>query len=308
MVKLWSEINEDVREKLRPDLGFRNWDDLDEIEKKNMWNHLGLQYYEGPVEECVDWLNEEYKYKNLTPQYLAVKGGSDDYLDDVIYERASNDFRSIFMLEPEDIVMEALSVFAKILYRHKVVALEAEKAEKEVGTVTYGFDVFMEKINDVFLQFGVKYYLTENGFVPRQDEKIVKEIYEPVLSYLSDKKWKKVNDNLSDAFADYRKSTPQGYSGCVTKTISAVQAFLQILVSGGTGKGDISTLIKSAIDKKLIPDDIFTKTVFKNIETIFARERQDTGDAHPKNEYASEKNARTVLNLAMIFIQHCMQK
>jgi hypothetical protein len=27
---------------------------------------------------------------------------------------------------------------------------------------------------------------------------------------------------------------------------------------------------------------------------------------HPRNEYANEKNARLVLNLAMLFFQHCI--
>lgn len=40
--------------------------------------------------------------------------------------------------------------------------------------------------------------------------------------------------------------------------------------------------------------------------TILARERQSTSNAHPKREYAIEKNARLVLNLVMIFIQHCI--
>ena len=150
--------------------------------------------------------------------------------------------------------------------------------------------------------------ITRNGFGPRQDEKIIEEIYEPVLGYLSDPKWKKVNEILSDAFSDYRKNTPQGYSGCVTNTISAVEAYLQILVDGKTGGTKLSPLISEAQKKNLIANDVFTQTIFKNIEAIFARERQSTGDAHPKDEYATEKNARTILNLAMIFIQHCIQK
>jgi hypothetical protein len=35
-------------------------------------------------------------------------------------------------------------------------------------------------------------------------------------------------------------------------------------------------------------------------------ERQETGDPHPKKEYATERNAKLVLNLAMIFLQHSM--
>lgn len=37
------------------------------------------------------------------------------------------------------------------------------------------------------------------------------------------------------------------------------------------------------------------------------RERQEKGDPHPKLEYANEQNARLILNLSMVFIQHFMQ-
>ena len=118
----------------------------------------------------------------------------------------------------------------------------------------------------------------------------------------------KVNEILTDSFADYRKNMPQGYSGCVTKTISAVEAFLQILVENRTGGTKLSPLISKAQKEKLIPDDIFTQTIFKNIDSILSRERMTKGDGHPKDEYATEKNARTILNLAMVFLQHCIQK
>jgi hypothetical protein len=144
--------------------------------------------------------------------------------------------------------------------------------------------------------------------MPRQDSKIIEEVYEPILSFLSNNKWEEVNRLLSDSFADYRKNTPQGYSNCVTNTISAVQAFLQILVHDKTGKGEISKLIAEAQKKSLVPNDFFTQKIFENMESILAKERQETGIAHPKKEYATEKNTRTILNLAMIFIQHCIQK
>ncbi len=58
----------------------------------------------------------------------------------------------------------------------------------------------------------------------------------------------------------------------------------------------------------MIPDDKFTEQIFKNIESILMFEKQATADAHPKKEYATEKNSRLVMNLVMIFLQHCIQK
>jgi hypothetical protein len=144
------------------------------------------------------------------------------------------------------------------------------------------------------------------GFVEIQEPKIIEDIYVPVLKALSHPKWKEVSIHLSDSFAEFRTNTPQGYSSCVTLSVSAVQAFLQILVHGKTGKGDISDLITKAHAQNLIPDDGFTKEIFKKIESVLMRERQQTGIPHPKQEYATAKNSLLVLNLTMVFFQHCI--
>jgi len=105
------------------------------------------------------------------------------------------------------------------------------------------------------------------------------------LRFFSYPKWKEVNKLLSDAFEEYRRNTPQGYSNSVTNIISSVQAFLQLIVNGKTGKGDISQLILEAQKKALIPNDAFTEQMFKTIESIWARERQQTGTPHPKKGF-----------------------
>lgn len=182
-----------------------------------------------------------------------------------------------------------------------------EEFEKEKAQWKYiDFNEFAEDLNEVFNSFGIDVHLTRNGFMPRQEKRIIEEIYEPVIKCLAHAKWKEVDRLLSDAFLEYRRNTPNGYSTCVTQTVSAIQAFLQLLVNGKTGNGDISKLIVQAQNEKLIPSDMFTKVIFKNIESIMARERQETGVAHPNIEYASEKNAKLVLNLAMVFLQHCL--
>jgi hypothetical protein len=68
-----------------------------------------------------------------------------------------------------------------------------------------------------------------------------------------------VNRDLGDAFKDYRLKTEQGYSSCVTHTISSLQAYLQILVNKKIGKGDISSLILEARKSGLIQNDKFTE-------------------------------------------------
>jgi len=338
MFKFWSETNTDAKKSLKPDLGLRSWNDLSSEEKQKIWYYLdwyffdaqirkqyGImgnvekrfyefygeyrekEYKQNAIHESILYLNENYKAKSFARTYLKNPN----------LNTACDDFYNIFMNQEEFVVMELLSAYAKFLYEFTknddyIYKLKNETEEdflqRKIKAEYKFFDKFSNRLNDVFLQFGIKYYLTRDGFMPRQDEKIIEEIYEPVLNYLSNPKWKKVNEILSDAFSDYVKNTPQGYSGCVTKTISSVEAFLQILVEGKIGGTKLSQLIPEAQKKDLIPNDIFTQTIFKNIDAVFARERKLTGDAHPKDKYATEKNARTILNLAMIFLQHCIQK
>ncbi|MDE3143295.1 MAG: hypothetical protein KGL19_04015, partial [Bacteroidota bacterium] len=121
-----------------------------------------------------------------------------------------------------------------------------------------------------------------------------------------DSKWERVNNLLSDAFIKYRENTPSGFSTCVTHSVAAVEAFLQIIVKGKTGEGDFAELISEGQRNKLIPSDMFTKEMFKTVISVLMRERKETGDAHVKQSYANEKNAKLVLNLVMVLIQHCL--
>lgn len=81
---------------------------------------------------------------------------------------------------------------------------------------------------------------------------------------------------------------------------------MQLLVFSKTGTGDISKLIPQARAKMLIPEDDFSLVFFNQIESYLARVRKDLGDAHPKKSYATEKNARLVLNLLMVFFEHSL--
>ncbi len=289
MMKLWSELNPEALTELKPDLKLRSWDDLNLEEKQRIIMHLDFlkaKCSASAVEGSISHMNKHYRQKNFTPYYLRESS---------VYN-AAKDFSRILSEESEHVVMELLSAYVRCI------------CEYDERLNTKHFNYLVENINDVFLQFGVKHHLTEIGFIPRQEEKIIKEIYEPTLKCLANEKWKPVSNDLSDAFEDFRKDTEQGYSGCVTKTISAVQAFLQISVHGKTGTGSIPDLIKKATKKELIPDNAFTQQIFKDINSIFSEVRNRHGDAHPKICYADEKTARLILNLSMVFIQHCMQK
>ena len=327
--KLWSELNPKAKKELKPDFGFRNWDSLNEEEKYKIWKYLKTHFFNNKIKIGHENNNYEF-YKDgseevkkdgilysiiLLNRMYKAKSYGEKYLEDETFSSACHDFYEIFMKQDEHIVMELLSLYCKFLFlteQKKTISKSEDETEEDYQKKLQNyrcrnFDKFSEDLNEVFTDFGINLCLTRQGFIPRQEEKIIKEIYEPVLSYLSHPKWKKISKLLSDGFDEYRRNTPQGHSNCITNTISAVQAFLQIVVNGEIGKDNISKLITEGQKRNLIPNDFFTKRIFENIESIFARERQETSIAHPKKEYATEKNARMILNLAMIFFQHCIQ-
>ena len=334
--KLWSELNPKAKKELKPDFGLRSWGSLSEDEKYRIWKHLEFYFFDKDKRH-----NYNHRYSDSEGNYYKFFGRDEqvdkkhnrillsimalnkkfkaysyarNFLEDKAQNSACYDFYEIFMKQGEHVVIELLSLYCKVLIfeRAEETYKDAKGAKEEYQKRLENwrwedFDKFRKDLNEVFTDFGINLYLTRQGFIPRQEKKITKEIYEPVLNYLSDKKWKEVNNLLSDSFDQYRKNTPQGYSNCVTNVISAIQAFLQIIVNGKTGRGKISKLIIKAQKEKLIPADYFTKMIFNNVESIFARERQEEGTPHPKKRYATEKNARLILNLAMIFFQHCIQ-
>lgn len=310
MFKLWSEKNNDAKKMLSPNLDQKNWDDLSSDDKGKIWNFLQYWFKEDGLRIFISIinLNEEHKfrsYANLT-------------LENPSKINAFYDFKEIFYNENQHVVLELLSCFCQSIVQERedknpgIYKSNYDSTEEYVNKLTMWrfeeFDKFASRINDIFGHFNINLILTREGFIERQDSKIVEEIYIPVLNFLSFPKWNDVNRELGDAFKEYQEKTDPGYSNCVTHAISALQAFLQILVNGKIGSSDgINYFIKLAQEKNLIPSDKFSSEVFKNIETILMRERGKTGDAHPKLEYANEKNARLVLNLIMIFIQHCIQ-
>ncbi len=335
MFKSWSELHPKAKKELRPDFGFRNWNSLDSDEKYKIWRYLEKYFFDENMKTQYDnygGKNDYYVFHAANPgekerkqvriissiyglnATYKARSYATNFLKNRTLNSACSDFYEIFTRQNENVVMELLSLYGKSLIHERAnEAIDRKQNEKDQeyqkrlqNWKWEDFDEFCEDLDEVFAHFGINLYLTHQGFMPRQEDKIIREIYKPVLSYLSHPKWKEVSVLLSDSFSEYRKNTPQGYSICVTHTVCAIEAFLQVVVTGKTGKGNISKLIAKARSDNLIPSDFFTQKIFANMESIFARQRQETGIAHPKKEYASEKNARIMLNLAMICFQHCI--
>lgn len=330
--KLWSQVNPESLSDLKPTIQMRSWDKLNEQEKHIIWKHMEGYFFDKERQSEGDgWgnvtyhfqfsggrsdqekkqdriifsiamINKKYKVKNFTPNFL----------EDGNEYTACLDFVEIFMHSQSNIVFELLSFYCKFMleetkdeFPYKNEGESPEDYKKRTDELRFmGFDLFSKDLNENFIDFGIDTMLTRQGFVPRQDEIIMTNIVSPTLIALSGEKWDKVNEHFIAAFRLYKD---HDYSSAITHSVSALQAFLQIQVTNNIGKGNISTLISEGAKKGVIPNDHFTLTIFQNIETILARERQEMGIAHPRLKNPKESNCRLILNLTMIFIQHSLQ-
>ena len=299
----WSQSNPAALKILRPDLGIKKWDDLSVQEKDIIWLHFKNRgwfsdddLYESITYNSISKFDNDNKSKSFCKNLLNHGGPHSEnyhvinsFIKECCLKAARDDFEYIFKNQHQDVVYELISYYAQFLNSEY-------------------FNRFVLMFNDISNQFALNVLINENGFILKQENKITKEIYEPTLKLLDQEKCIPVNRDLADATNAYLKNSPEDYSSAVTLIVSALQAFLQILVNGKTGSGELSNLIPTAQEKKLIPNDSFSKKIFKDIESILMEERQTKGNPHPKIEYANENTTRLLFNLVFIFIQHCLQK
>lgn len=302
--KRWTEQNPQTFSEMTPDLGIRSWNDIEAEQKTQIWAHIrnkGWFQADPLLSRVVHEFNETYRTLNVCTavtqhggrHYNEYSGMRSD--EDCCFNPSLEDFQFIFHNLDQGTVYELLSFYISELETTHVYGYN--NAEKS----------FANLFNELSDQYGLNVFVGEDSLVIKQDKKIVEEIYKPTLSYLSDPKWAPVSRDLGAVNNAYLKGTPEEYSRSITLTISALQAFLQILVRGKTGKGSIPELIKEGQKSQVIPNDLFSTKILSDINSTLMKERQEKGDAHSKTEYANEKSARLVLNVAMIFIQHCSE-
>lgn len=325
--KFWSQIKPQAKFNIDPKLGLRSWNKLNLSEKEKIWLHFNHKKYfifdrkeeNYPYDlineiDCyaiimtVTFLNKTYKKQNLATNFL----------ENEKIESCFKDFKNIFLNEKEDAVLEALSIYAKYLFDvRNAEELNKNKGEDEIEYQKrllewrlQPLEQFKIVFNDIFEQFELNYRLTKGGIIPYQPKIIIEEIYDPTFEALCDKKFEKANRDLEDAISQFRKKEQNAYSTCITLCIAALEEFLRIIILEKSDKVDaqvLSKLIDEALRKGAIPADFFSKQIFSNMESIFMKERKEKGQAHSKNYYETEKNAKLMLNLTLVFIQHCVE-
>ncbi len=209
-------------------------------------------------------------------------------------------------------VFRMVTVFAEnhIERMYYIWAKEAKgdkKREENISKAFGKFDQLANCFNHIFEQFSVNAILTRNGLIPNQDEKITKDIYVPALKILSDPKWKTVSDDLSQMFNDHQQ---RKYPETITMAHRVVQRFLQILVGeeGKNSKGELANLFRKAKEQNLIPVNSFTEPIIQVFQGYIPSERATKSTAKPAKTEATSSDALLMMNVVMIFLQHCLQK
>ena len=73
----------------------------------------------------------------------------------------------------------------------------------------------------------------------------MREVYLPTLKSLADPKWAPVCSDLDSAFKSFQLKSKEGFSRSITYAVSALQAFLQVLVHNKIGIREILTISSS---------------------------------------------------------------
>jgi len=318
---LYGENEQDVENDIQPELSLRSWSDLSNQEKQTAFQQLEnknwIDSYSQEILSTIEYLNHQYLRQCPGKHLHAIKPKSDHghmrYNNDSDRMKAAVlDFQHIFMQEEsEALVFRMLSKFAEgyidgFAYRQASEADDKSNQKEYIDEAFRQFDKLANCLNHIFEQFAVNQVVTRNGFIPRQDDKLQHDVYIPTLRLLSNPKWKKVSDDLSEMFEDYQK---EDYAETITKAHRSVQRFLQVLVGeeGKNGKGEVGKLLKQVKDENIIPLNRFTEPLINLTQSFITSERATNSTAKPSAKDATASDALLMMNIVMVFLQFCLQ-
>jgi hypothetical protein len=318
--RLYGEGDASVEESIQPKLALRTWTAVSPDDRKIALQHIANKKWldEGSTEvlRTIEYLNSAFLRLCPGKHLHAIKPKQDSYgkntNDETRRRAALKDFETIFVLESDALVLRMLSTLASnYIVDWKLEAAKGEADEDKrknfVEDAFKRFDRFARLLNQIFEQFAVNQLITRNGIVPRQDDRIATQVYEPTLRALSDPKWTAVSDDLARMFEDYRD---RNYPEVITKAHVAVQRFLQIIAGeeGKSGKGEVGKLFQEAKTKGLIPVNRFTEPLVTVIQGYIVSERATNSTAKPTMKDATASDALLMMNVVLVFIQYCLQR
>lgn len=312
--KIYGENDKEIQEKISPKLELREWDDLSAEEKTIAYKSFSKPHeywFDQAVIEVINYLNQ--KYLRALPGKNLFEANYENAPLEYILEAAYRDFKRIFLEEKQELVFFVLSAFVNFrISEESLNHLELEEehsflSEEELNLkINEAFKVADNQINSlnhIFEQFGVNYVFSRQGLFPRQDNKIIEEIYQPTLKVLSNPKWKYVNGHLTKMFEDYRS---KNYGGVCDEAYTTMYAFLQETQNvQNNAKGDFKNLFN---EKALSAKTGCINRFLKNIESLISDARANHGEsAKPDGENKTELSScesLLVMNEVMILLQY----
>ncbi len=321
--KLYGEDNPSIENDIQPHLELRGWNGLDTSEKAIAFQQLRnagwIDKHSEQVLETIEYLNHAFLRRcpgkhlhKIKPEVESYgRGGIDNKHDRMA--GALLDFQYIFVSEESEAMVFRMFTYFILCHINRTdyewakKEKNAKKRREYIESAFKNFDKLVNCLNHIFEQFFVNVVLTRNGLVPRQDEKITERIYVPTLKILADPKWKTISDDLAKMFIDYQEKK---YSEAITKAHGVVQRFLQISVGeeGKNSKGEVGKLFKKAKNENFIPINRFTEPIITVFQKFISSERATNSTAKPTLRNATSSDALLLMNVIMIFLQHCLQK
>jgi hypothetical protein len=192
------------------------------------------------------------------------------------------------------------------LFEQKERETEIKKRCDYVDVAFGDFDKLADCFNLIFEQFNVNVILTRDGLIPRQDPKIVKDLYLPILKILADPKWKSVSEDLASMFEAYLS---KNFAESITKAHVVMQRFLQILLGreeGKNAKGEMKDLFHSLKEKSHIPFTKLGESITKALSDFMSSQRALISTAKPSMQNADRSDALVTMNVLMVYLQHCL--
>ncbi len=319
--RLFGDGDAKTEAEIQPKLQLRDWIDLKSSEKeiaiKQLVNNGWLNEYSKELLTTISYMNHHFlrvlpgkRLHDVEPENSYDRYNQKEYIQ---MKAAYEDFKDVLLNEKSSsLVYRMLSKLASeyIDWTYYDWARKAENDEKRGENLNKAFEKFNRLancLNHIFEQFSINIVVTRSGFVPRQDDKILEDIYIPTLNILSDPKWKSVSDDLKIMFEKFKN---KDYQETITIAHRAVQRFFQILVSeeGKNGKGELKELFRIAKDQNIVSSDRFVEPMIEVISKFLPAERAKKSTAKPNTELVKSRDALLVMNVLMVLFQHCLHK
>lgn len=316
--RLFGENDSRVEESIQSRLEFRSWVDLSENEKSIAVQQLINRKWLIASDEILETINY------LNTAFLRTCPGTNLHSNPIILEygqvsnghvrkaAAAEDFKTILKWgKTEALVYRMLTRLAQAYIDNDYLEIAEGEANNEIKieNINKGyeyFDYLSDCLNHIFEQFSVNVRITRSGLMPRQDEVVSNDIYLPTLKMLSDPRWRPVSDEIGLMFIDYQEGS---FSEFITKAHTSIQRFLQILVGeeGKSGRGEVAKLFAKAKRDQAISSNRFTEPIINVLQSFVVSERATNSTAKPAIKPASSSDALLVMNVVMVFLQHCLQ-